>query len=312
MRQYLVAWLESVTPSLAPNTRLSYAGRIKRLDPVIGKYKLSTLSAMEIQRALATLLQSYAPSNVRSCRGLLHRALADAVKWNILPRNPVDLASSPRVPKRPMQVFSEDEVRKLFDATTGDHYHTLWVLMATTGLRLGEATGLRWEDVDSRDKKLTVQSNLQRIRGQEMQSCETKNAYSRRVVHLAPSTLALLKKHKAHQAEAKLSQGAEWENTADLVFTTTRGTPIDPSNINKAWDRTLQRLKLPPIRIHDMRHTAATVLLKRGVHPKKVQGMLGHASIRTTLDLYSHVMPAMHEEVAQHMEALFSAAEGVR
>ena len=141
-----------------------------------------------------------------------------------------------------------------------------------------------------------------------MNLADTKTASSRRVVELAPDVVSILRQHKVQQSRQRLSMGPTWQSSEDLVFTNLAGAPIDPANIHKVWDRTLNRLGLPNVNPHDLRHTAASLLLGRNVHPKKVQEMLGHSSIRTSIDLYSHLMPSMHSEVADEMQTLFDSA----
>jgi integrase len=187
--------------------------------------------------------------------------------------------------------------------------HALWVVLATTGLRLGEALGLTWEDVDFKQGKLAVRRALQRQRGIGLVLVEPKTAHSRRTVYLAPGSLEVLTDHRRVQAQERLMAGSSWNSTHNLVFSTTDGRPIEGGRVSWAFHRALRVAGLPRIRIHDLRHTAATQLLERGVHPKVVQEMLGHSTITLTLDTYSHVVPGLHAEVAQHMQKLFSEWE---
>jgi integrase len=136
---------------------------------------------------------------------------------------------------------------------------------------------------------------------------QPKTARSRRTVYLAPGTLSALADHRRHPVEEQLAAGPEWNNTG-LIFTTPIGRPVDGSWAIKWFHRALEQGGLPRVRIHDLRHTAATHLLRRAVHPKVVQELLGHSTISLTLDTYSHVAPALHAEVASHMETLFSGS----
>lgn len=303
--QFLDQWYEITAPTLTSNTRASYRGRLARIKPFLARRRLIALNAMEIQAAVSALSGRFSPSTIRGSRALIHRALNDAVSWGLLPRNPADAVKSPPIPKKPLQILTRDQVQQLIRETKGHHYHALWVLMVTTGLRLGEATGLRWRDVDLRVGRLAVQVSLGRIPGEGMSLADTKTSSSRRVVELAPDVATLLRQHRVQQGKQRLSMGPAWRSTDDLVFTNLAGAPIDPANIHKVWDRTLRRLGLPTVNPHDLRHTAASLLLGRNVHPKKVQEMLGHSSIRTTIDLYSHLMPSMHSQVADEMQSLF-------
>lgn len=306
LRQYLDQWIETVTPTSAPLSPAAYKTIIRRLDPLIGNKRLGRLTTLDIQRAYADIIPLFAPNTVQTTHRMLHAALADAVKWQIIPRNPATGTEVPRPPIQTMQVFSDDEVHHLLDATANDRYHTLWALLVTTGLRLGEATGLLWEDVDLVGKRITVQRTLQRQKGKGMVLKDRpKTSKSRRTVKLGDNVVSLLRQLRVRQVEEKLRLGPTWSSNHDLVFTNNAGGPIDSSRIEKHWKRTLNRIDLKIIRLHDLRHTAATLALKWGIHPKKVQEMLGHSSIRTTLDLYSHVLPVMHQEAAQRMDGLF-------
>jgi integrase len=200
-----------------------------------------------------------------------------------------------------MQTLTDDQLRQLFEATKASHLHALWVLLATTGLRLGEALGLIWPDVDLERGRLTVRRALQRLpkRLGGVVLVEPKTDRSRRTVYLAPGTVAALARHRRQQTADSLASSERF------VFTGTTGRPLDGSGVNGQFHRALVRANLPNVRVHDLRHTAATHLLTRGVHPKVVQELLGHSTISLTLDTYSHVSPALHAQVPEHMEVLF-------
>jgi integrase len=219
-------------------------------------------------------------------------------------RNPTEAVTVPRPARREMHTLTEEEVGRLFKATRGHRLQALWVLLATTGLRLGEAQGLLWSDIDFAKGRLVVNRALQRQTGTGYAFVEPKTARSRRTVYLAPGTLTALSEHRRRQVEDQLAAGPDWSNTG-LVFTTAVGRPADGTWATKWFHRALDQAGIPRIRIHDFRHTAATHLLRRGVHPKIVQELLSHSTISLTLDTYSHVAPALHAEVATHMQALF-------
>jgi integrase len=201
-----------------------------------------------------------------------------------------------------MRTLSDGQLRLLFEETRSSRLHALWVLLATTGLRLGEALGLTWPDVDVERGSLTVRRALQRLpkRLGGVVLVEPKTDRSRRTVHLAPGTVAVLAEHRARQANDRLAPRERF------VFTGITGRPLDGSVVNHQFHRALSHAGLPNVRVHDLRHTAATHLLTRGVHPKIVQDLLGHSTISLTLDTYSHVSPALHAQVADHMEVLFN------
>ncbi|MPZ51025.1 MAG: tyrosine-type recombinase/integrase [Dehalococcoidia bacterium] len=224
--------------------------------------------------------------------------------WQLIGRNPSETVSVPRPERHEMKTLNEAEVQNLFGATSEDRFHALWVLLTTTGLRLGEACGLQWKDIDLERGSLTVRRALQRQKGVGFVFVEPKTRLSQRKVHLPPGTLAVLSAHRKRQLEERLKAGAFWQEQ-DLVFCRPAGSPLEATNLLPEFHRALAKAALPKIRIHDLRHTAATLLLKMGEHPKVVQEMLGHSTITLTLDTYSHVVPSMQEEAARKMQTLF-------
>ena len=305
---YLVRWLEDTArPSIRPRTYESYELNVRRLMPLIGFVRLGSLSPAHIQAAYGRLMQRGLTANsVRQAHVVLHRALRQAMQWGMIPRNPADAVSPPRANRREMQVLDEHELRRLFETNDDDDMHALWVLLATTGLRLGEALGLKWDDLDPKSGRLTIQRALQRQRGAGLVFVEPKTNKSRRTVHLAAGTLRALAEHRQRQREQRLRKRLTWEEN-NLAFCSEIGRPLEGGQVSWRFHKALRTAGLRRMRVHDLRHTAATHLLTRGVHPKVVQELLGHSTITLTLDTYSHVAPALHAEVASHMETLFSA-----
>lgn len=305
--EYLRQWLEhSVRPSVRWTTHRAYSLCMRRLSPLVGHLRLTALTPQAVQAAYAALLhQGLSRRTVEQTHTVLHRALRQAVLWGLMFRNPTEAVTVPRPSRREMQTLTEEEVGRLFQASRGHRLHALWALLATTGLRIGEALGLLWSDVDFASGRLVVNRALQRQPGIGYVFVEPKTAKSRRTVYLAQGTLASLAEHRRRQREDQLAAGPEWNNSG-LVFTTPVGRPVDGTWAIKWFHRALEEAGLPRLRLHDLRHTAATHLLRRGVHPKVVQELLGHSTISLTLDTYSHVAPALHAEVATHMQALFT------
>jgi integrase len=303
---FLARWLEdTVRNSVRPKTYESYELNVRRLQPLIGSIRLGSLSPAHVQSAYGALLRSgLSARTIHHTHAVLHRALKQAVLWNMIARNPTEAASRPRPIRTEMKTLSESEVRRLFEATEDDRLHALWVLLVTTGLRLGEALGLRWDDLDPESGRLVVRRALQRQRGNGLVFVEPKTGRSRRTVHLAAGTLDVLSEHRQRQREARLLNGPAWQE-GNLVFCTVIGRPLEGGQVSWRFRKALGVAGLPRIRLHDLRHTAATILLTRGVHPKVVQEMLGHSTITLTLDTYSHVAPALHREAANQMEHLF-------
>ncbi len=201
-----------------------------------------------------------------------------------------------------MRPLSEVEANTFLQVarTSGDRFEALYVLAITTGLRRGELLGLRWDDVDLERGTLRVGRSLVREGGRHTVG-ETKTRRGRRQVNLTPRTVSALKAHRTHQLEEKMWLAETYEDRG-LVFSTTIGTPVNPENlVNRSYNPLLKKAGLPKIRFHNLRHTCATLLLVRGVHPKFVQELLGHATIAMTLDTYSHYLPSMGDQAAGAM-----------
>lgn len=308
---YLGQWLENFAkPSVRASTYASYALHARQARELLGWIRLNELTPSHIQAAYATLLKrGLAPRTVWRFHMLLHRALRQAVLAGIMLRNPVDGVSRPKARHFEIRTLSIEETRRLFEATRDHRLHALWVVLVTTGLRLGEALGLKWDDIDFEMGKLSVRRSLQREKGVGFVLVEPKTAKSRRTVYLAPGTVAAMKEHREHQKEERRIAGDIWQEKWDLVFKSEVGKPMQDGQVSWRFHKALKEAGLPRIRIHDLRHTAATQLLERGVHPKVVQEMLGHSTITLTLDTYSHVIPGLHVQAAKEMQRLFDNAD---
>jgi integrase len=304
--QYLDFWLKSVKSSVRPLTHQSYDLNVRRLRPLIGRLKLSNLKPAAIEAAYAQLqADGLSARSVRQVHTVLHGALKKAVMWELIGRNPSEAVSVPRPERHEMKTLNEEQIQRLFASTSEDRLHALWVVLTTSGLRLGEACGLQWQDWDTERGSLNVRRALQRQKGAGMVFVEPKTRLSRRTVNLPPGTQDVLAAHRKRQLEERMKAGAYWQDQ-DLIFCRENGTPLEPTNLLPLFHRALKKADLPKIRLHDLRHTAATHLLRMGVHPKVVQEMLGHSTITLTLDTYSHVVPSMQEAAALKMQSLFA------
>jgi integrase len=303
---YLQAWIASKAPGLAYKSIESYDLNRRRITPIIGTIRLDALQPFHIQQAYADLAhKGLAPLSVRQVHVLLHAAFQDAVRLGLVPINPVDAVTAPRQPYREMNTLSIEEVRELFSSSRSDWLHALWVTLTTTGLRLGEALGLSWEDIDLDRGTLTVRRALQRQGGNGLVIVNPKSASSRRTVELTQVAIDALREHQAKWLERKALLGHEWGGTAS-VFASDVGTSLDPRNANHSFGRAVKAAGLRRVRVHDLRHTAATLALQQGVNPKVVQEMLGHSSIMLTLGTYSHVVQPIRREAVDRLNQLFS------
>ncbi|MEX0751167.1 MAG: site-specific integrase [Dehalococcoidia bacterium] len=218
-------------------------------------------------------------------------------------RNVASLVDAPRIKRHSFRTLSAEEARALLRAAEGDRFEALYVVALTTGMRQGELLGLQWKSVDLKRQTLAVRGSLERG-VKTLTIGEPKTRTSRRQVHLTPAAVEALRQHRVRQHEERLAVGSAWEDN-ELVFCSEIGTPVSASNLlNRSFRRLLERAGIEPIRFHDLRHTAATLLLEQGMHPKIVSEMLGHSTIAITLDLYSHVTSAMHKQAADAMEEI--------
>jgi integrase len=246
------------------------------------------------------------PKTVRYVHTILHRAFRDAVRWGRLPRNPVDAADAPKVGESDLveRAWSA-ETLATFLATClaeGDPLYALWVVLATTGMRRGEALGLRWSDVDLDRQRIRVVQTLIQIRG-KISISSPKTFRGRRPVALDPATVAVLREHRARcEADTELTGISVTED--DLIFRRPDGTPLHPNAVTEQFIRRGRAMGLPRLTLHGLRHTWATLALGQGVHPKVVQERLGHATIAITLGIYSHVTPILHDDAAQLVASL--------
>jgi integrase len=213
------------------------------------------------------------------------------------------LVDAPAPKKKPMKTLTPEQVRAFLAAIQNDRLYPLYLVAITGGLRQGELIGLRWEDVDLDHFTIRVTQAIQRVRGVGRVVDEPKSDHARRAVTIPPFVVEALRAHKKAQEEWRALQGEKWQEHG-LVFPSVVGTPVEARNLVRHFKNLLSKHGLPDIRFHDLRHTAATLLLTKGVHPKIVQEMLGHSSITLTLDTFSHVLPGLQKEAANYMQEL--------
>ena len=303
--RYLQEWLQSTQHSVRPSTWRRYEQLLRiHAIPALGTLSLTRLEPHHIQKLYTDCLtQGLAPATVRQLHAVLRRALGQATKWGTVARNVAALVSPPRVKRHEITPLTAAQARALLDAAQDARLEALYALALSTGMRLGELLGLRWQDVALDAGILKVEHTLLRLRD-GLQLTEPKTARSRRRIALTPQAVDALRQHRARQAAERLHLGAAWEDH-DLVFANEIGKPIEAGNLlRRSFWPLLAKARLQRIRFHDLRHTAATLMLQQGVHPKVVSELLGHSSIGLTLDVYSHVIPDMQQHAVAVMHAL--------
>jgi integrase len=319
---YLTEWLAAIEPTIRPSTHYSYTRNLRlHVRPSLGSVPVKSVDAGMLNALYACLLQEgskhshgggLSPRTVYYIHTILHRALKDAVRWGRLARNPADAADPPRAsanshPTR-MKTWTADELHRFLEAVSGDALYPAFLLLATGAMRRGEALGLRWGDVDLQQGRASIHQTVIPV-AHKVQFGTPKTGKGRRVVGLDGRTVTALRAHRQRQLELRMSLGAGW-NHHDLLFTKPTGEPLHPERFSRAFDRIVNRLGLPRIPLHGLRHTWATLALRAGVHPKVVQERLGHASISITLDIYSHAIPAMQTDAAERVVSLVFGDRG--
>lgn len=316
VREYLETWLDGAAPSLAPSTVADYRRMINQyLVPRLGRHRLAKLTSVDVTKFNAEMLagggkdgRPLSPRTVVYAQSVLGRALADAVRWGMIPRNPAHGLARPKVPKPDMTVWTAEHARRFLQHAADDRQFALWLLLLTTGLRRGEAAGLRWGDIDLDARSLSVRRTRTTVDYAVVET-EPKTARSRRLVSLDADTVAaLVALRKAQRLEVAAVVGPDAPDPR-YVFTDEAGEPLHPQSITARFQRLSAEAGVPAIRLHDLRHTSATLALTAGIHPKVVQERLGHSSIMITMDTYSHVVQGMQEAAAEKLAGLLRSTD---
>ncbi len=306
LAQYLSHWLEVTVPTIKPRTYRLYEMLLRvHVVPTLGSTALSRLGPQQVQAFYAGRLEvGLSSSSVRHIHNVLHRALDAALKLGLVQRNVTELIDPPRMRHHEMTVLSPAQVRTFLTTAKEDRFYALYVLALTTGMRQGELLALKWQEIDLDGARLNVRATLQPVKGGGIVLAPPKTKQSRRSIALTSIAVEALRDHRRRQEIERAKLGEAWFDHG-LVFPNTIGRPVEGINLlQRNFRPMLERAGLPRIRFHDLRHTAATLLLGKGINPKIVSEMLGHATVAITLDIYSHVMPHMQEQAAAAMDAL--------
>jgi integrase len=305
--EYLAKWLEASAHDLAPRTLTRYRQHITlSLTPALGRKRLARLDPQSVQALYARkLTEGASPASVRQLHAVLRKALGEAERLGLIPRNVATLVKVPRSARYEMHTLSPDEAKRFLSEVDEDRLAALYTLALHTGMRLGEMLALRWVDVDlAKSPALHVRATLRYVNADLYYFDPPKTERSRRRISLNSAVTEVLKRHRVAQLEERLAAGVAWRDE-DLVFCTPIGAPICGNHLSgRDFPALLKEAGLPRIRFHDLRHTCATLLLWRGVHPKVVSELLGHTTITMTLDRYSHVLPDMQQAAMDAMDGL--------
>jgi len=315
LEEWLEEWLRlCVLRGLRETTVAAYRAAIRIYVPAqLGSARIRSVRSQDLDAHYERLLLTgrrdgrggLSPRTVRFIHTIIRRALADAVRAGVLDTNPADAAHAPlaRYVCAPVfRTWTPSELRCFLEAAREDELYAAFHLAATTGLRRGEVLGLRWCDLYVDGGELHVVQTLVLV-GRHVRVGQPKSHRSRRAVALDRHTVDVLREHR-QVMHARFADSADESADAGLIFTTPAGAPIHPALFTYYFRRRMLATAVPPIRLHDLRHTHATHALQAGVHPKIVSERLGHATIAITLDIYSHVLPSMQREAAETVAAL--------
>jgi integrase len=288
-----------------PKTYHRYKGLIdKHIVPYIGGVKLKELHPLSIENFYSQLLSNgLSPRSTRHVHSVLHRALEKAVGYGLLLRNPATGVNLPQYKPAEMKIWDENQV-SIFLITAHESAHkALYHLAITTGMRQGEIFGLKWSDLHWNNGILQVERQVQHIPGEGWSFAEPKTRAGRRSIQLGDGTIMALRAQYQHQQVIKAANADRWRDH-DLIFPSSVGTPQNASNLRLDFNQVIQKAQLPKIRFHDLRHTAASLMLNHGVPLIVVSRMLGHAKANITLDIYGHLIHEMQDEAAKVMDEL--------
>jgi integrase len=307
VQEFLDGWLWHVARTRRPTTAASYAGMVRRyVIPVIGPTALNDLRREHVDAVLSAARERLNPNTTRLLRAVLGIALHRAERWEIKgARNVVRLTDPPRVEPRELHFLRASEARRFLTVALGDRLAIVYVLALFCGLRRGEVLALRWRDVDLDKRELHVRNTLHEELGGTFRMGEAKSLSARRSISISVSVAAALQDHRVRQSEEpKEGRVVDGSLAWDLVVTSKGGRPLCKSTLRGNYRRLLAEAELPALRIHDLRHSCAALLLGEGVAAQTVASFLGHSEVKTTLDIYGHVARSQTREAALTLDRI--------
>lgn len=298
-------WIEISHLSLRSKTLYQYQGVANsHIIPQIGEIKVWDLSQDKLEVFYKELIDNgVGVRTVRLAHSILHRSLVKAVRYGLIHDNPAHGATLPRNIQKEIIALNKEQVSLFLQNTKGSYYEAFFNLAVITGLRQAELFGLRWSDLNWEKRTLNVYRQIQRVPGEQWQFIEPKTRAGRRTIILGNEVIGALRNHKEKQELYRGFAGDRW-NENNLIFPNTHGNPMDPSNMRIEFNRVLSEAGLPKIRFHDLRHTAASLMLNHGIPLLVISRILGHSKPSVTLDIYGHLLTEGQEEAACYMNTL--------
>ena len=315
--QFLDQWLRDYAwPNLSAETAQAY-------DIMARKHLIPTLGSIPLQQLTPARLQAYytekltsgrrdgkgglSPRTVRHHHRLIHVALESAVKWQLVQRNVADSVDAPKYRQKEMNTFDEEGMLAFLESVKATEYYSVFYTALFTGMRRSELLALRWSDLDLDLGYISINRNLHHLADKSFVFQPPKTTKSRRQVPLSPSTSIILRQHRDRQRAQRLLMDHPVTDN-DLVFCKVDGSPLLPHSLSQAWRRLARQAGFHGIRLHDARHTHATLMLEQGVNWKIISERLGHGSVAMTLDLYAHASPGLQQAAAQGFDRVFDKA----
>ena len=324
-RVVLNRWIDEVARrELQPSTLISYESLIKNhIEPALGSIVLTELHTDKIDGFMSNVKrippkktdteekrqpEPLSPRSIQYCHAIIRRALRQAQKWGMIGHNAASNATPPKSAPKEVQPFTPEQARSFLLAISGDRMEAFYNVALSIGLRRGEALGLMWSDIDFGERMVTVRRSLQRLKekgkgGRLVLSPWTKTQKPRSIA-LPRFAVERLLEHRDRQQKERILACEAWTDKG-LVFTTRKGTPIEPRNALRRFHGLLDVVGLPHHRLHDLRHTAASLMLAQGASLFEVKETLGHSQIKLTADLYGHLFDAAKRQTAERMERAF-------
>jgi len=304
VREYLEQWLAAQSAHVRQTSLHGYEMAVRRINAKVGSARLQSLTVLAIDQLYTGMLaDGLSPKTIRNTHGVLRRALDDAVRTGLLLANPAASARTPSVRRPEFETWTTEEVKTFLSSTADDRLNALWTVLAMTGMRRGEALGLRWSDVDLAKRRLTI-VQTRTTAGKNEVIGDTKTDKSRRRIILDDGTVTALRAYKKLLAAEQLAAGEVYDTSHDLVFRDEIGQPIKVDRVTRAFKAAIKAATdLPAIRLHDLRHSWATRAMEAGVPARVVADHLGHSTTNITENLYQHVRESAARDAVEKVAA---------
>lgn len=307
VKTYFTDWLAHLDRK--PQTLETYTRIVNdRIVPGFGDLRLRDVTATTLRRQYAAwLAEGLSPSTVQLMHQVINKALGDAERAGLVQSNPARKVDAPRKVQHEMHTWTREQVVAFLEHVKDDRLSAMWRLFLATGMRRGEVAALQWTDLDLEARRLSVRRTGYRLDGRwQTGTPKGRGRGATRMLSLDARTVEALRAHQEQQEAERTYMDDLWVEHG-LVFCRQDGKPLNPCRIGQALTAHARRAELPHVRLHDLRHTYATLALLAGIHPKVVSERLGHSSIGITLNLYSHVTSGMDKDAADVIAALLEA-----